>query len=148
MHWLQVRWHAADVRRYIRGFNQIMATEGLAPIGAERLGMGFSPAWIIGAIAMILCSAAWGVPMMLAGAVHWRYARQCSQIQRRQMAMRVRELLLRQRPPMNVPLPVRLREPCANPLCRMTLPKEAAFCPRCGTRAPRPAWGGSIDVGA
>ena len=97
--------------------------------------MGFHPAWVVGAIVMVMCGGVWGVPMMLAGAVHATYSKYCSQMVRRQMAMRVREMLLSHRPALDVPLPTRLRTTCSNNLCKATLPKEAVYCPRCGTRA-------------
>ena len=132
--WLQVQLHAADVRRYVRRFNAIAAEEGLSPISPPVLGIGIYPKWIVGAIIMVWLNAVWGIPMMLAGAVQHMYASYTSPATRGQLAYRVRAMLLNQRPQMNVPMPMRLRGACDNSKCMAPLPKDARFCPRCGSR--------------
>jgi hypothetical protein len=134
MQWLQVQVHAVELRRFVLRFNLIAAEEGLSPISPPVLGLGLYPLWLIGAIVMVWCNAVWGIPMMLAGAVQKMYTEYTSPATRSQLAYRVRAMLQTERPPMNVPLPMRLRSACGNPQCKCVLPKDASFCPRCGTR--------------
>ncbi len=133
-HWLQVLLHAWDVRRFLRKFNEVALYEGLAPISWKYLGVGVRPLWVMGAVAMIVCGGLWGVPMMLAGAVHRRYVNAVSPWTRAALAQRLRDMLMRRRPMMNMELPVGVRLRCGRERCRVALPTGAAYCPRCGMR--------------
>jgi hypothetical protein len=144
LHWLQVRWHGKDVRAFVRRFNEISAGSGLGQVQMPRLGWGLSFSWIIGAVVLACINAWWGIPMMMAGAVHRRYVYRISEPTRQQIALNFRGLLLSQRPALNVPLPLRLRPMCTEVRCQSLLPKDAKFCPRCGRRAAD----GPIDVSA
>jgi hypothetical protein len=137
IHWLQVRHHARRLRQYVKQFNAITAAEGIGPVWAHRIGIGFHPLWAILAIVGIWRGAFWAVPMALAGVAHARYVRITSRGIRGQLAGRVKTMLMRHRPALNLrptpnsPPPL----PCVNERCRSPLPPGSQFCPRCGTRA-------------
>jgi hypothetical protein len=134
-HWLQVQLHVRSVRRYLAEFNAIAADEGFAPIRLRPVGIGLRPLWIIGAIIMILNSAPWAVPLVLAGAVQRRYTRHSAQDFRTHLAERARHMLLYRRPRTALPPEWLMRMRCATTGCKTPLPTGARFCPRCGTRA-------------
>ena len=93
------------------------------------------PLWIMGAVALLAMGAAWGVPLMLAGAVQRRYISRTSARVRAEAADRVRTILLLRRPVMRVPPFARPTILCRTPNCRAAIPMLASFCARCGARA-------------
>jgi hypothetical protein len=135
MHWLQVQLHATDVRRFVRIFNRVAEHEGVMPAQDEPdAELGFRPMWLAAGAVMALCGAFWAIPMVLAGAAHRRYISVTSRETRAEMGHRVRAMLLKHRPALNVPLPTNMRKLCPNERCQASLTQEAHFCPRCGTR--------------
>lgn len=136
LHWVQLRLHAARVRRFIWRFNAIAKIEGLTPVHPSIPGLGFRPGWVVGAILLCFAGAFWAVPMMLAGAVQSQYIKESSVRDRAALAHRLRAMLLHHRPTLHVPVPVFLRRTCVLPLCRAAVPDAANFCPRCGTHLP------------
>jgi len=137
LHWAQVQWHVADVRRFVEMFNQLAQAEGVQPIRLPKSGLGLRPIWILASVPLLTFGVLWAFPMMLAGAIHKRYVVILSPAMRNELAYRVRAMLLVDRPAINVPRPPRLRRHCPSDLCRAALPEIANFCPRCGT-AVRP----------
>lgn len=133
LHWIQVQAHVRNVRRVVKIFNRLALTEGIATIKLRDAGAGLRPLWLLAAVPLVSFGVFWGVPMMLAGALHKRYVLIVSTDLRSELAFRVRALLLAQRPRMRVPRPPRLRMNCPSELCRNAVPETANFCPRCGT---------------
>jgi len=133
-HYVQVRRHARAVEAFVRQFNRIGEGEGLSAARLPELGLGIRPLWVAGAIVLVGVGAVWGVPMMLAGAVHRRYTRVVSRAYREELARRVRSMLAMQRPEVAVPVPVKLRRECPTDRCRAKLKEGANFCHRCGAR--------------
>jgi hypothetical protein len=136
-HWAHLAWHQQNVEQYLRWFNQLAARQGLHEVPLPRLELGLSPVWIVAGLALLLSGAAWGLPVMLACAAHRRYIRVGSVRTRALLAERMREILMRRRPAMQVPRPVTVIRTCVQPNCRAPVPSAASYCPRCGTRATR-----------
>ncbi len=134
-HWMQARLHASDVARVVEKFNEIAVAEAVAPVKFQPPGNGLRALWLFAAFWMVMFGAVWGLPLMLAGALHKRYITESSHRLRKELAHRVRAMLLRRRPTMAVPRPVRLVRECGNDRCRAPLPETARFCPRCGLAA-------------
>lgn len=133
-HWLQVKWHNADVREWVESFNRVAADEGVSPIEPPQVGWGLRPLWVLGGVVLLAFNAHWGIPMMLAGALHSRYMNDAGRKLRSDLAYRVRAMLSRRRPVMDLPMPVQMKRTCDSPSCRAPLPIAATFCPRCGKR--------------
>jgi len=134
-HWMQVQFHAADVRRFVDRFNTIAAWEGVAPLTPRPIGIGVGVGSVLGGFVMFAAGAAWGVPMLLAGTAQRRYIGLTSGPLRAQAGEAVRTILSLRRPVMRVGsflTPTRL---CREARCRNALSPLAKFCPRCGTRA-------------
>jgi hypothetical protein len=142
VHWLQVVMHAGDLRYFSKIFNSVLVKEGLEPIPLHESGSGFNVLWILLVIFGLTHGALWVLPMALAGAAHRHYVKVTTDLFRGDLADRVRLILLRHRPAVDVPLPVRLTCPdnlrlaCVNDKCRSPLKPGAAFCSRCGARTP------------
>ncbi|MGA2232336.1 MAG: zinc ribbon domain-containing protein [Tepidisphaeraceae bacterium] len=137
LHWLEVRRHAAMLRQFAKGFNEITAAEGITPVTGVGVGLGLRPIWLFAAAVGVWCGALWTIPLALAGAVHARYVRGTSRDIRSGLARRVRAMLLTERPILHVrppPGPSGVH-PCINEKCAASLPPDAVFCPRCGSRA-------------
>jgi hypothetical protein len=135
LHWLQVQLHAGDVRRFVEKFNRVAAWEGVEPLARPRLGVGAQPLWMFAAAGMVVAGAAWGLPLMLAGAAQRRYISRMSARVRAEAADRVRTILLLRRPVMRVPPFARPTILCRGERCRAPIPLLANFCARCGARA-------------
>jgi hypothetical protein len=135
---MQVHAHAGDVRRFVERFNQLTDREGVASLRVPaRLGWGFRPMWIVAALVLLRFGAPWAIAMMFAGAIQRQYAARTSAALRAGLARQVGTILANDRPARRVAIsPVAMRT-CANPLCYAALTPDAAFCPRCGTQAPR-----------
>jgi len=139
LHWLEVRQHAASVRRFVDGLNQLLAEEQLEPVAVPPVGIGAYPVWLAAGAAGVLCGAAWAAPAALAGALHRRYINVWSPAVRFAMAERVRTMLLARRPSIRVPRWGDDVEACPQVRCGAMVPSGAGFCPRCGTRVKRRA---------
>lgn len=135
LHWLHVQLHAADVRRFIEKINRVAEWEGIPPLTLPQAGPGAQPLWLLGALAMVMAGAVWGVPLMLAGAVQRRYISRTSACVRAEAADRVRTILLLRRPVMRVPQFAQATILCRGERCRAPIPLLANFCARCGARA-------------
>ena len=134
IHWLQVQWHANDVRRFVDRFSEIAQAEGVNRVRAESLGLGLRPLWLLAGVVLFMWGAPWGPLAMLAGAAQRRYITWSSRNTRADVAHRLRAILMRHRPSSNYPLPVYLRDRCVEPKCRNEVPRGINYCPRCGTR--------------
>jgi hypothetical protein len=132
-HWLHVRSHAADVQSVVAKMNPILVRQGLQPVQTVN-SAHMDAGWMIVMVAGVCWGAWWAIPAAIAGAAHQQYAARTSMQIRGDMAQRLRSLLLRQRPALDVPTPFRFREVCTNRLCRQSLRNGATFCPRCGSR--------------
>jgi hypothetical protein len=133
-HWLHIRQHAQDVAKLLARINALLVRENVAPVEMRGVGIGINPLWLLAGALGVACGAYWAIPAALAGAVQQRYVCRTGPQIRGDLADRVRSLLLSHRPPMDVPVPVRFRLACPNPLCRAAMPDRATFCPRCGTK--------------
>jgi hypothetical protein len=134
IHWLQVQFHAGDVRRFVARFSEIAQAEGVNRVKAESPGLGLRPLWLLAGGILFVWGAPWGIVAMLAGAAQRRYITWSSRNTRADVAHRLRAILMRHRPSSNYPLPVYLRDRCVEPKCRAEIPRGINYCPRCGTR--------------
>lgn len=147
LQWLQVQLHAQDLRRLLEKYSTVVMDGGGAPVFMETLGAGFRPLWMLGAAAMLLVAAPWGVLMMLAGAVQRRYAKHCGPKAREAMAHQaadMREELERlapaprprtTRPTATAAAPTprrRVSYLCNYKNCAAPIAPGAKFCARCG----------------
>jgi hypothetical protein len=141
LNWFQVCRRAGQMAQFTEKFNAIMAEEGIAPVTARGVGIGFSPLWMLAAFAGLCSGAVWAIPMAFAGVVHQRYVRKTSRRTRSEFSQAVRTMLTNRRPPLVVRQPPSFakaqnwRPACVNSKCRAFLPSGATYCPRCGTRA-------------
>lgn len=135
-HWLQVRLHAEDVKRFVACFSQIAEAEGVNRVKAASLGTTLRPLWLVGGAVFYMMGAPWGIVAMLAGAAHRRYITGTSRDTRADLAQRLRAMMMRRRPVAAgaAAVPVYLRDRCVEPKCRAEIPRGVNFCPRCGTR--------------
>jgi len=129
LHWLQVCRRCGQLKLFVERFNELAAVEGIAPVHVPSVGMGFSPLWTIAGVGGAAYGAIWALPLAFAGVVHARYVRVSSRQTRHALAQRVRAMLEKSRPAMNVPA-----HPCINEKCRGPLKQDAKFCTRCGAR--------------
>jgi hypothetical protein len=136
LHIVQVHLHAADVKRFVARFSEIVQAEGINRVKAAPLGTTLRPLWLAGGFALFAMGAPWGVVAMVAGAAQRRYITSTSRDTRADLAHRLRAMLLHRRPSAagGVPVPVYLRERCVEAKCRAELPRGVNYCPRCGTR--------------
>jgi hypothetical protein len=133
--WLHIREQAARVRHLVGRINVILRRHDVDPVTAADPGLGLRPMWICAAVIGVMAGAWWAIPAALAGALQKQYIRRTSLRTRSELSQRVRTLLLRQHPPVDLPVAARLRLTCRNSLCACPLPTAAQFCPRCGSRA-------------
>ncbi len=134
LHWIQVTYHATQLRNYLRAFNAIAESENIPPVPVPDTELGVRPLWLIAAVPFAAVGAVWAVPMMLAGAAQRRYIKAMSTPARRELAYRVRGMLTLRRPALNVVTPATLRRRCENEKCLAHVSASAVFCPRCGSR--------------
>jgi hypothetical protein len=136
-----VHHHAATVDQFSRSFNTLLEKEGIEPIEVRRPGNGLRLMWIIVALVGTSRGAVWAIPMALAGSAQAYYVNKETVALRKDLVNRVRFILLRHRPAVSVPLPLKMTAPpdlqriCINDMCRAPLKGVASFCPRCGARA-------------
>jgi len=128
LHWLQVRTHLSDVKRFVDRINPIIVAEQLPPIPRPGNGLGlfFCPMWIIAAVMMTSYGAWWGIPMLMAAAAQRRYVRGVSPRLRREIINRLRDIEENRR------MPAMQVEHCANERCLAPHPPLARYCKRCG----------------
>jgi hypothetical protein len=133
LHWAHVRSVAGDLREFAARFNDITRTSPLPPVEVDGVGTGLRPVSL--AVGIVLCAvgAVWALPMLVAAALQRRLTSHVSDGMRRQFAQRVRTMLQWRRPALAVPTPASLRQSCRNRLCKLPLPPDARFCPRCGS---------------
>lgn len=134
--WLHIREQAAHVRHLVGRINVILRRHEIDPVYAGDPGLGLRPLWVLSAAIGVMAGAWWAIPAALAGALQMQYVRRTSMRTRWELSQRVRTLLTRQRPPVDVPAIRPLRFACRNPLCASPMPTDAQFCPRCGSAAP------------
>lgn len=137
-HWIALQSYAGRVRRFYRRFNRIAAAEGIDIVAPPYFDTGIRIPWLIAGIAMAAGGHAfWAIPMALAGALQRRYVLASSTRVRAALAHRLRAMMMRRRPEMQVAMPVWLRNLCPNSVCRKALRDGTNYCPRCGARAPK-----------
>lgn len=135
--WMHLAIHQQRIERFLRYFNEMSESHGLAPIPLPRLELGLRPVWLLGGVLVVWAGGLWGIPVMLAGGAHRGYTIGTSVLLRSMLAERMQHLLAERKPPIRIPPPVLPARMCVRPNCRAPLTSEAAFCPRCGTRAAR-----------
>jgi hypothetical protein len=134
-YWWHICRHAAAMEAYVDGFNAITAQEGVAPVVASGVGFGFSPLWAFAALVGLSRGAIWAIPLAMAGVVQMRYISFAGRRTRADLAARVREMLARTRPALDVrPTPRTPVSLCINEKCRAPLRPGSTFCTRCGAR--------------
>jgi hypothetical protein len=134
LHWVQVRSHLADVRRFVARFNPVIESEFLPTIRLQRTcGMGIM--WIVAAFLMGCYGVWWGIPMLMAGAVQRRYIRTVGRELRHQLTLRLTDIAAQRRLPVITPPRTLVQHQCPNNRCLAILRPEARFCTRCGTPA-------------
>ena len=130
-HWLQVRGHASDVRRFVRHANRVLRAGKVSGVPQPHGGFGFP--WLIVAIFLAGRGAWWGVALALSGAAQQQYMSVASPRLRRALAARVREMAwlpgAGQASPHLTSAP---RRRCPHVRCLALMPPGARFCPRCG----------------
>jgi hypothetical protein len=134
--WVHLAWHQRNMNRWITDFNNIAPRIAVEPVPVPRFVVGVRPLWLLAGIALSASGAIWPIPVMLAGAAHRRYTLVASVKLRAALGQRLRTILNNRRPPLRMPRPMpTVIRACIRPSCRASLPVDAAFCPRCGTRA-------------
>jgi hypothetical protein len=133
LHWIQVRTHRADVKRFVARLNPVIAAELLPPIPAPSRRLGLGPLWVLTAVVLGMYGAWWGIPMVLAGAAQRRYLRVTGPALRRELVSRMRDISENRRLPATIATGTASR--CANPRCQSALAPLARFCRRCGSPA-------------
>jgi hypothetical protein len=134
LHWVQVRSHLADVRRFVGRLNPVIEAEYLPTIRLPRTcGMGFM--WVVAAIIMGCYGVWWGIPMLMAGAVQRRYVKSVGRELRHQLVLRLTDIAAQRRLPVIVPPRTLVQHQCANNRCLAILRPDARFCTRCGSPA-------------
>jgi hypothetical protein len=141
-HWLQVRAHASDIRRFVGHANRVLQHAGMQPVPAPRRGLWLGFLWVLAGAFLASKGAWWGLALALSGASQQRYMCTDSQRLRRALAARVRHMT--QLPgAMSKPRGVALTDNrCPHVRCLAPVPDDARFCPRCGHRMQ----GDSVDL--
>jgi hypothetical protein len=133
--WVHLAWHQRNMNRWITDFNNIAPRIAVEPVPVPRLVVGVRPLWLLAGIALSASGAIWPIPLMLAGAAHRRYTLVASVKLRAMLGRRLRTILNNRQPPLRMPRPMpTVIRACIRPSCRASLPVDAAFCPRCGTK--------------
>jgi hypothetical protein len=133
--WVHLALHQRNVNRWVTDFNNIAPHIEVEPIPVPRFISGLRPLWLLAGIALSASGAIWPIPVMLAGAAHRRYTLVASVKLRAALGQRLRTILNNRKPPLRMPRPMpTVIRACIRPSCRASLPVDAAFCPRCGTR--------------
>jgi hypothetical protein len=139
-HWVQVRAHVADVRRFVEYANRVLRGSGARIVTPPRAGPSFGMFlfWLIAGILLTSRGAWWGLPMALCGMTQRRYMAYESVRLHRTLAARVREIAQVPVGEENallmttLPMPLTYDGRCANARCLAPRPRGARFCPRCG----------------
>jgi len=130
-HLAQVHLYAHGLRRFLDEFNRLSIAEGYTPVLLEPIGFGLSP-WLLTAVALLMLSGFWGIPLALAGATDGRLRRRALPRMRAAIASRIRDIIFESTRPADLK-PAFTR--CATGGCGRPLAKAIKYCPRCGTRA-------------
>ena len=133
-HWVQVRAHVADVRRYVARLNPVIEAEYLPTIRLPG-SCSFGFMWIVAAIFMGWYQVWWGIPMLMAGAVQRRYVKSIGRDLRYQLMLRLTDIAAQRRLPVVVPPRTLVQHQCSNNHCLAILRPDARFCTRCGSPA-------------
>jgi hypothetical protein len=133
-HWLQVRAHHADVRRFVGHANKVLAHAGVHPVPAPRRGVWLGCLWLFAGVFLASKGAWWGLALALSGASQQRYMSTDSVRLRRSLAARVRQMAHLPGAMADARPAVRSNERCPHVRCLAPLPVGAKFCPRCGHR--------------
>ncbi len=128
LHWLQVRTHVSDVRRFVDRINPVITAELLPPLSKPSRSLSFfCPMWIVAAVMMISYGAWWSIPMLMAAAAQRRYVRAIGPTVRRDLITRLRDIEENRR------MPAAQIQHCSNSRCLAPLPPLARYCKRCGS---------------
>jgi hypothetical protein len=141
VHFVQVSWHIEAFRRCVDQFNAVTRRLGVAEVKTPAHWSGFGIGWVLSAFVLVWLGAFWAIPMVMAGAMQRRYVTRSALETRRQLAERMRVLLVKRRE--NPAEQVGREGPdyrvhlsrCSRPLCQAPVPADATFCPRCGAPA-------------
>jgi hypothetical protein len=134
-HWLQVRAHASDIRRFVGHANRVLQHAGVQPVPAPRRGLWLGFLWVLAAAFLASKGAWWGLALALSGASQQRYMCTDSHRLRRALAARVRQMAYL--PGVVTPgsrAASRTDTRCPHVRCLAPVPEAARFCPRCGHR--------------
>jgi hypothetical protein len=132
LHWMQVTAYNQSARRFETLFFYSLghADEELPAHVAKMRSLKRDNRW------MALCLLIpFGPFMAMAGELQARVILVESRVRRARLAVRLRALMMTDRPAISVPVPMPLRRRCKNDLCEATLQESSHFCPRCGNAA-------------
>lgn len=130
---------AHRVRCFLDAFNRMTALrESLPPVYLPPTLLGLSLPWLLTAAVFLALRQPWGVPLAMAGGVLGRLDRRAWPAVRRELAERVRAIVLHNPPasrqsPNSPRLARKVR--CVKVGCGGVLSTEAQFCGRCGSAA-------------
>jgi hypothetical protein len=133
-HWLQVRAHASDIRRFVGHANKVLRHAGVQPVPAPRRGIWFGFLWLLAAAFLASKGAWWGFALALSGASQQRYMCTDSHRLRRALAGRVRQMAFLPGTTPGARATSRTDARCTHVRCLAPVPDRARFCPRCGHR--------------
>lgn len=136
LHLVQIGRHERNMAVVLAKFAAIARREGVE-LPPTSIHCKRDLKWAFVGIILAAWGGFWAVPMVLAGAAQRRYVNATSPARRMQIATPLRQIHARHRPlPSDLNYTLHARR-CENNICRATLPTNAKFCPRCGTRS---AW--------
>jgi hypothetical protein len=133
-HWLQVRAHTSDIRRFVGHANKVLLHAGVQPVPAPRRGLWLGFLWVIAAAFLASKGAWWGLALALSGASQQRYMCTDSHRLRRALAGRVRQMACLPGATPSARPASRTDSRCPHVRCLAPVPEAARFCPRCGHR--------------
>lgn len=139
LHWMQVSIYMAEFKRFIDQFNIIASKLQLKQVlnPAPRGTLS----WALACILLVWFAGLWGIPLAVAGMTQRGYVNVAAVRTRKELAERMRLLLLQRRQPTNAPEPsagpdYRVHTAkCSRELCQAPIPVDAVYCPRCGAPA-------------
>lgn len=93
-----VYWRYANLRAFVDRFNLHMQRENLSPVTVPALTGRRVILWLLAVLVGLLFSAMWIIPAAIAGSLQATYMFTVSRLTRRQLAVRVYDLLVRAHP--------------------------------------------------
>jgi hypothetical protein len=134
-HWLQVRAHTSDIRRFVGHANKVLLHAGVQPVPAPRRGLWLGFLWVFAGAFLASKGAWWGFALALSGASQQRYMCTDSLRLRRALAggVRLRAYLPGATTP-GARTTAQSDNRCPHVRCLAPVPNGARFCPRCGHR--------------